>query len=80
MSNADNYDLDTEEGMANAMRWTQAMVDNLKEGGVWAIPRSGTMVTIKSKADKTVRISAGFMPDKSIARVFERMGWSIEQK
>lgn len=76
----DNYDLHTEAGMANAVQWTSRMVDALNDGGVWAIPRSGTMVHIVSKENKEVSISAGFLPDTSIARVFEAMGWKVSRK
>lgn len=70
------YDLDTQEGMANAVAWTNQMVNHLKDGGVWAVPRSHTLVTIVSKEQKQVLIREG-LPDPSIARVFNAMGWTV---
>ena len=72
-----NYDLDTEDGMANAVRWTTSVFDTLKSGGVWAVPRSGTMVTI-DKENKTAIIYAGHSPDPSITRVIKAMGWTVD--
>lgn len=73
------YDLDTKEGMANAVAWTEQLVNHLKDGGVWAVPRSHTLVTITSKANKQVLISEG-LPDPAIARVFKAMGWTVKHK
>jgi hypothetical protein len=72
------YDLDTEEGMRHCVQWTQGIVNLLKDGGTWAVPRSGTVIKI-SKATKTVTIVTQDVPDPSIERVFIKMGWSIEK-
>ena len=73
------YDLDTKEGMANAIAWTRNMVAYLKDGGVWAVPRSSTWVVIVNKEKRQVQISEG-LPDPSIARVFKAMGWTVVNK
>lgn len=70
-----NYDLDTEQGMANAKIWTQGLIDNLKDGGTWIVPRSGTMVQV-FKDRKEVRI-VGLLPDLALGRVFEAMGYRV---
>ena len=74
-----NYDLDTKAGMNNAIKWTQQMFDAIKDGGAWAVPRSGTIVSI-NKADKLATITVGFAPDPSLKRVIEAMGWTVIEK
>lgn len=71
-----NFDLDSTEGMNNAVRWTRNMFDLLHDGASWGIPRSGTLVRI-NKAEKVATITIGFMPDPSIKRVIEAMGWTV---
>ena len=43
-----NYDLDTKQGMVNAITWTKKLIAQLNDGGTWIVPRSGTMVTLDS--------------------------------
>ena len=74
-----NYNLDTTEGMNAAVKWTQETFDLMNEGGSWGIPRSGTTVRINKK-DKIATITLGFMPDPSIRRVIEAMGWTVIEK
>lgn len=71
-----NYDLDTKDGMANAIRWTEQMFSTMKDTSKWVIPRSGTVVKI-NKTIKTATIQHIFAPDPSIARVLEAMGWKV---
>ena len=73
-----NYDLDTEEGMRHSVQWTQGLVNAIEDEGVWAVPRSGTVIKI-NKATKTATILKQYQPDPSIERVFIKMGWSIEK-
>ena len=70
-----NYDLNTKEGMANAVHWTQDLVDALSDNGTWIIPRSFTSVTL-NKPTKTVTIRAVF-PEPSVPKVFKAMGWTV---
>ena len=71
-----NYDLDTTEGMNNAVRWTQMLFDNMKDGASWGVPRSGTIIRI-NKRDKIATISGGFLPDPCLKEVIEAMGWTV---
>lgn len=73
------YNLNTTEGMNNAVRWTQQMFDAIKDGGGWGIPRSGTIVRIDKK-NKVATIVAGFAPDPSIKRVILAMGWTVVEE
>ena len=73
-----NYDLSTKEGMANAVLWTERLVAALNAQATWAVPRSGTIVSI-NKDTKTVSIQCLLAPDPSIARVFRAMGWEVKE-
>ena len=72
-----SYDLDTPEGMANAIAWTEKALTCLNDGGRWVIPRSLTIVTAYPSR-KAVQIKDGVVPDPSIRRVIREMGWEIE--
>lgn len=71
-----NYDLDTTEGMKNAIAWTENLFKNAKHGAKWFVPRSETLVCIYPK-HKTVEIYEGSRPDTSIERVIKAMGWTV---
>ena len=75
----DNYDLDTKEGMVNAMLWTKQLVNNIRDGGKWLIPRSGTVVTFDKKK-QIATVDAPFGTDTSVTRVLKAMGWKIIMK
>jgi hypothetical protein len=71
------YDLDTEEGMALAIAWTNRTLEILHEGGSWMVPRSGMLVRVLSHRDKLVQVIDGPVPDPSIPRVLKAAGWTI---
>lgn len=72
-----NYDLNTDEGMTNAIAWTMHTLDSIKDGGAWAIPRSGTIVRVSHK-DRVAYISNGNEP--SVMRVLEAAGWTVKRE
>lgn len=74
-----NYDLDTPGGMSNAIVWTNQCLNLLRDGGVWTVPRSGTVVTVVSHASKTLLVSSA-RPDPSITRVLREGGWNVNMK
>lgn len=74
-----NYDLDTKQGMVNAMLWTKKLIAHLHDGGKWLVPRSGTIVTFNKKK-QTAIVDAPFASDPSITRVLKAMGWKIVMK
>lgn len=74
-----NYDIETKEGLANSMAWTERLFALMNEGAVWSIPRSVTMVRVYP-SKKEVVIIDGVMPEESLARVIEAMGWTIVKK
>jgi hypothetical protein len=69
--------INTKQGMQDAVRWTENLFNQIKPGGTWMVPRSGTVLQIFHSA-KLVRITAGPVPDPSLARVIEAMGWTVE--
>ena len=74
-----NYDLGTKQGMNNAVTWTKMLFDNMSDHASWAVPRSGTIIRI-NKPEKTATIIGGFLPDTSLKRVIEAMGWTVIEK
>lgn len=74
-----NYDLDTKQGMVNAITWTKKLIAHLSDGGTWVIPRSGTVVTFDKKTQTAV-VDAPFARDPSVTRVLKAMGWKIVMK
>jgi hypothetical protein len=74
-----NYDLDTKEGMANSVAWTQQIFDTLTSKGQWVVPRSGTVIRV-DKANKTAYITQGFVSDTGMERVIKAMGWTVEYR
>lgn len=75
-----NYNLDTKEGMANAIAWTDNMMRQLKDGGTWLVPRSGTAVVMLDYATRKCRVIKGFESDTSIKRVLIASGWTVEEE
>lgn len=71
-----NYDLDTPEGMANAVAWQEQLVETLEEGGRWGVPRSGAVYTVYPSKKVAVRI----VHEEEIDRVFNVMGWQVREE
>ena len=74
-----NYDTQTKKGLANSVAWTERLFAYKSEGGVWGIPRSETLVRVYP-SKKEVVITGGMMPEESLTRVIEAMGWTIVKK
>ena len=74
-----NYNLDTKQGMVNAMIWTKKLIEQLNDGGKWLVPRSGTVVTFDKKT-QTATVDAPFARDPSVTRVLKSLGWKIVMK
>lgn len=73
-----SYDLDTEEGMQNAVFWTQGLFASMREGAVWTIPRSNTSVKVHHTT-KSVTIKDGTDREDGVRKVIEKMGWTINE-
>jgi hypothetical protein len=73
-----NYDFNTPQGMANCVKWTRKVMESLKDGGTWVVPRSGTQVVMLDYAARKCRVVEGFASDLSIKKVLRAGGWLIE--
>lgn len=71
-----NYDPDTGDGMANAIRWTENMLALINENGSWIVPRSGWIVRVSHKT-RTATITRTSVPEDNLIRVLEKSGWTI---
>jgi hypothetical protein len=73
-----NYDLNSKEGMANAKRWTLATLSMVRDGGVWAVPRTASVYVVDHKAKTLTR--SGMKPDPSINKVAAAIGWRVIER
>ncbi len=71
-----DYNIDTVEGMKNAVAWQLKLFSTIRDGGVWLVPRSGTAYTVHH-AKKTVVRRLGFAPEPDIERVIRAAGWTV---
>jgi len=72
-----NWDLDTPEGMHNAVQWQSTLIEGIRDGGAWIVPRSGSIYTVHHKT-KTVTVHA-WCEDGPVDRVFREMGWTVQR-
>lgn len=79
MGRGANFDISTDEGMANAVAWQKKVLDALVDGGRWVVPRSMSIYEI-SHTTKTVRRLMGAHEEPIIRRVIEAAGWKYEEK
>lgn len=69
-------DIDTPEGMEFAKAWTLNLFGSVKEGAVWAIPRSCSMYTLFPKEKRIIRTS--LTDDSSLETVCKELGFTVE--
>lgn len=72
-------DINTKQGMKDAKAWMQNLISMVKDDGMWAVPRSGTIIRF-DKTNKQAIVTHQTTPDISIERVLEAMGWEITYK
>lgn len=66
----------TEKGFSQACTWTRNHLKMLRDGGVWAIPRSGALLRVDSH--KELRISMHRMDaEPGVVAVIRSLGWQI---
>lgn len=71
-----NYDLDTKEGMENAVAWQTQLCSYLNEGAMWCVPRSNQIYFVHAK-DKYVVCPTG--GEENVNRVFKEMGYDVRK-
>ena len=70
-----NYNIDTEEGMANAVRWMEQTLGTPSKVLIWLIPRSAATYTI-DKVDRTFTRTG---VDEPTDRVLLHMGFTVKE-
>lgn len=68
------WTIETEDGMGAAAAWTQNLIDNLRDGGSWMVPRSMAVYTFYKSRKVAVRANR----DSAIDDVLTHMGWKLE--
>ena len=72
-------DTNTSQGMRDAIAWTENLFKMINDGGVWAVPRSTTLMVI-DKVNKTATVIQQRKPDTGIDAVLKAMGWQVIYK
>lgn len=60
--------------------WCENLVRTIKDGGVWGIPRSGTMFRVDHQNKRLVCTSLGFADDSDFLATkanFAHIGWDV---
>jgi hypothetical protein len=70
-----NFDINTIDGMTNAMKWQAAMLSYIRQGGTWIVPRSMSLYEIDHTNRVATKRTGSDEPE--IERVFEGMGWRV---
>jgi len=68
--------IDTDEGMDFAVQWQTNLMNNMRQGATWGIPRIPTIYTVYPKDKIAVRE----VPDEAVDRVFIKMGWIVREE
>lgn len=71
-----NWTLQEPGGMDRAIRWMQGLLNTLKDGGTWAVPRAKTVYQFSKTKKSCLRLIGD--GDKAIEIVLEKMGWDLE--
>lgn len=71
-----NHDIKTQAGMTAAIQWTNNLLNQLKVGGVWVVPRSCTTVLVRSHNPKRCKVTHLY-PDDTIVEVLKAAGWHL---
>ena len=70
-----NYNIDTEEGMMNAVRWMEQTLDTPSKTLIWRIPRAAATYII----DKSGRTFTRTGVDEPTDRVLLHMGFTVKE-
>jgi hypothetical protein len=67
--------IDTPEGMMQAVAQQQALIDQIIQGGRWVVPRSGSIYMLDQGGKRAMCVLGGRVP--KVDRVFAAMGWTV---
>lgn len=70
-----NYELDTPDGMKNAVAWQTQLCHYLQDGGMWCVPRSNEIYFVHAKDKYVVAPTGG---EDAVNRVFKEMGYEVK--
>lgn len=69
-----------EENEDQIIAWCKSTVDMLKDGGVWGIPRSGTVFRIDKKRKKFILVDGDSQEElDAINHWFGKIGYTAER-
>ena len=71
-----NYSIDDNAGLEAAKKWLLDFIDLIKDGAVWAIPRSASAYRIDHTNKLATRLHG--LGDSSTERVFKAIGWEVK--
>ena len=76
-----NADDDEEQNKeADIIEWCTQIVRTIKDGGIWAIPRSQTVFRVDHKRKQLVLVEAGiddYADFEATKHWFKKIGWSV---
>lgn len=75
-SKATDYDLDTKAGLGQSVRWLNTHLAQIKDGGMWLIPRSGSVYEVRHTGKTAIKVMQT-LPDPSLDKVFRAAGWKV---
>lgn len=73
------WNVDTPEGLIAATHWQSNTIEHIRDQGRWVVPRSGSVIVIDKTNKQAIRVF-GLLPEPSIKKVFEAMGWTWVDK
>lgn len=77
--NTDNNE-EEQNNDTNIIEWCTQIVRTIKDGGIWAIPRSQTVFRVDHKRKQLVLVTAGTDNDADFDATkhwFKKIGWSV---
>ena len=77
MTQHTQMDISTEQGFSDAVKWTQAQLSRLHDGGVWMIPRSMSAIRITSRAKLECEM-IGVRREAAVADMLRAQGWQVK--
>jgi hypothetical protein len=70
-----SWDISTPEGLARSKEWLDRHLTKIRDGGIWLVPRSGSVIRVYHSERKAV-LGVQLLPDPALRKVFEALGWT----
>jgi hypothetical protein len=77
-----NQEFELDHPSDDVLEWCRQLVRAIADGGVWGIPRSGTIFRIDQAKKQLVLICCGEDDSDFLAtrRVFKHIGWDVTRE